>query len=62
MEYGVSSNPFEVGAVDIPETVVHLTSVQRQYIQSHHPPLSSCDYLGVDLYLNVNDTIDNMIL
>lgn len=60
VEYGQSLNPFEVDAVNIPDTILQLTPIQKKYIHSHYPPLSSSDYLGVDLYLNLHDTLTLM--
>jgi hypothetical protein len=63
--YGVdfdgTANPFDGGSVVVPETVLNLTPVQIAYIHLHHPPLAHSDYLGLDLYLSLCNTVSAMI-
>ena len=63
--YGVEAdthNPFDRGAnVIVPETVVNLTPLQMAYIEHSHQPMAHSDYLGVDLYLSLWNTLSAMI-
>ena len=64
--YGVDNdtiNPFDRGAnsITVPGTVLNLTPDQMAYIEHHHPPLTHSDYLGLDLYLHLSDTVSAKI-
>ena len=63
--YGVqadTNNQFDRGEnVIVPETVLNLTPPQIAYIEQFHPPMTHSDYLGVDLYLSLWNTVSAMI-
>lgn len=63
-EYGIytdASDEFDAGSVVIPETSLQLTAAQFRHIASQHNPLAPSEYMGLDVYISVCETVFDML-
>jgi len=65
-EYGVDydgtgRDPFDCGSVEVPECQVDLTSQQLDALAAAHDVLAPSDYNGLDIYVEVRQTVSSMI-
>ena len=61
LDFGQPLNPFDQGSVEVPELIVHLTSVQEQLLQRQYPSLAPSDYNGLDIYISIRNVVDQML-
>ena len=53
-------NSFDMGTVEVPDTVVDLSEEQLDYLLTNIPPLTPSDCYGVDLYLYVRHIMHSL--
>ena len=58
---GPSSNPFDQGSVEIPETNVDLSAAQMHTIRTQFYPLAPSSSYGIDIYIGLRYVIHNLI-
>ena len=59
---GPPANPFDQGAVNVPEINIDLSEDQLQVLKSQFDPLSSSDCYGLDHYIALRHVIHQLLI
>lgn len=61
VDFNQGNNEFDVGSVVIPASSVQLTTEQLTELATRHSPFAPSDYMGVDIYLAVYESLLEML-